>query len=388
MPLLQRKRVILAKIETTYGTDSVPTGGANAILVRNLNVTPQDADFSDRDLVRPYIGRSEQLPAAIRAMLDFEVEIAGAGTAGTAPGYGPLLRSCGFAEQALAAAVTGTAQAGSTSTTLNLAAAGTSSVDGFYNGMQVRITAGTGNNQSGVIVAYNGSTKVATVLAPWTVTPDNTSAYSIDAQVAYRPVSASFESVSIYFNVDGVLHRLTGARGSVSMSLSVKQIPVYKFNFTGIYNTVTDTALPSPTYTAFQTPLPVTNVNTTPFRLHAFAGILSELSIDISNQVVHRTLVGGSEAVLITDREPQGSVTIEADTVAAKDWWTIARNATLGALDITHGTAAGNRVRIGSGRVQLTKPQYQDMDGVAMLQMGANFVPGANGNDEIFISVL
>ena len=104
MPLLQRKRVILAKIETTYGVDPTPTGAANAILVRNLNVTPQEADFTDRDLVRPFLGRSEQLPAAIRAMLDFEVEVAGAGTAGVAPGYGPLLRGCGFAESVLAAA--------------------------------------------------------------------------------------------------------------------------------------------------------------------------------------------------------------------------------------------------------------------------------------------
>ena len=385
--MLQRKRVITAKIETTYGTDSVPTGAANAILVRNLNVTPQEADFTDRDLVRPFIGRSEQLPAGLRALVDFEVEIAGSGTAGTAPGYGPLLRACGFAEAVLAAAVTGTAQAGSTATTIILAASA-SAVDGFYNGMPVRITAGTGSGQSGFIVAYNGTSKVATVLSNWTTTPDATSAYSIDANVAYRPVSTGFESVSMYFNVDGVQHKLTGARGTVSLGLTVKQIPVYKFNFTGIYNTVTDTALPSPVYTAFQTPLPVTNVNTTPFALHAFAAVMSELSIDVSNAVVHRTLVGGSEAVLITDREPQGSVTIEATTVAQKDWWTIAKNGTLGGLDITHGITSGNKVRIGSSRVQLTKPQYQDMDGVAMLQLGANLVPSTSGNDELFISVL
>lgn len=49
---------------------------------------------------------------------------------------------------------------------------------------------------------------------------------------------------------------------------------------------------------------------------------------------------------------------------------TLAKNATLGALDITHGLNNGNKVRIASGQVQLTKPQYQDMDGVAMLQLG------------------
>jgi hypothetical protein len=39
MPLLTRKRLIVAKIESTYGTDPTPTG-ANAILVRNLEITP------------------------------------------------------------------------------------------------------------------------------------------------------------------------------------------------------------------------------------------------------------------------------------------------------------------------------------------------------------
>lgn len=387
MPLLQRKRVILAKIESSYGVDPTPTGAANAILVRNLNVTPQEADFSDRDLVRPYLGRSEQLPSAIRGMVDFEVELAGAGTAGAAPGYGPLMRACGFSETLLASALTGTAQAGGTST-ITLAAAGTSAVDGAYVGMPIRITGGTGSGQSSMIVAYNGTTKVATVLSAWTTPPSGTSTYSIDANAAYRPVSTGFESLTLYFNVDGVLHKLTGARGTVSVQMTVKEIPVLKFNFTGIYNTVADTAAPTPVYTAFQTPLTVTNVNTTPFSLHGYAAVMSSLQVDVTNSIVHRTLVGGSESVLITDREPQGSITIEATTVAAKDWWTAGKNGTLGALDITHGTTGGNKVRIGSSQVQLTKPSYQDMDGVTMLQLGANFIPTSAGNDELFVSVL
>lgn len=385
MPLLHRKRVLLAKIESTYGVDSTPTGAANAIAIHNLNITPQDADFADRDLVRPYIGRSEQLPAAFRAMVDFEVEIAGAGTAGTAPAYGPLLRSCGFAETLLASPLTGTAQAGST-TSITLAAAGTSAVDNFYAGMTISITGGTGSGQSALIIAYNGTTKVATILGTWTA-PSGTSTYSVGACAIYKPVSTGFESSTMYLNVDGVLHKLTGARGTVSVGMTLKQIPYYKFTFTGIYNTVADGTAPTPVYTAFQTPLTVNNINTTPFTLHGFAAVMSELSIDVSNAVVHRSLVGGAESVLITDREPQGSITVEATTVAIKDWWTLAKNATLGALDVTHGVTAGNKVRIASSQAQLTKPSYQEMDGISMLQMGVNFIPSTSGNDELFIQV-
>jgi hypothetical protein len=98
MPLLSRKRLILAKTETTYGTDPTPTGAANAILVRNLEITPLQADTVTRDLIRPYLGNSDQLLAQTRVEVTFEVELAGSGAAGTAPAYGPVLKACGLSE--------------------------------------------------------------------------------------------------------------------------------------------------------------------------------------------------------------------------------------------------------------------------------------------------
>ena len=100
--VLTRRRLILAKLETTYGTDSSPTGASNAILVRNLDIQPLVADTVNRDLVRPYMGQADQLLAQTRVEVSFEVELAGSGTAGTAPAYGPLLRSCGLSETVVA----------------------------------------------------------------------------------------------------------------------------------------------------------------------------------------------------------------------------------------------------------------------------------------------
>jgi hypothetical protein len=96
--VLTRRRLILAKIESTYGTDSTPSGASNAILVRNLEIQPLVADTVNRDLVRPYMGQADQLLAQTRVEVTFEVELAGSGTAGTAPAYGPVLRSCGLSE--------------------------------------------------------------------------------------------------------------------------------------------------------------------------------------------------------------------------------------------------------------------------------------------------
>ena len=98
-----RNSVILAKVEATYGVDSTPTGVANALLVSNLSPVKINANNVNRDLVRPYLGGSEQLFGSASLEISFDVELAGSGAAGTAPAYGPLLLACAFAETVTAA---------------------------------------------------------------------------------------------------------------------------------------------------------------------------------------------------------------------------------------------------------------------------------------------
>lgn len=98
MALLKRKMAITAKIETTVGTDAAPTLAANAILVKNVDWTPLEMELASRDLLTPYLGNPQSIAVAVFGRMSYEVEIAGAGAAGTAPKYGPLLRACGLAE--------------------------------------------------------------------------------------------------------------------------------------------------------------------------------------------------------------------------------------------------------------------------------------------------
>ena len=48
MPLLTRKRLILAETESNYGVDPSP-GAADAVLVRDLNITTLQSDVVSRD---------------------------------------------------------------------------------------------------------------------------------------------------------------------------------------------------------------------------------------------------------------------------------------------------------------------------------------------------
>ncbi len=56
-----RNSAVLAKIESVYGTDPVPTGGANAMLVSNQSNPKLVNNLVDRALLRSYFGGSEQL---------------------------------------------------------------------------------------------------------------------------------------------------------------------------------------------------------------------------------------------------------------------------------------------------------------------------------------
>jgi hypothetical protein len=308
MALLTRKRLILLETESIYGTDPTPDG-ADAVLVRDLNITPLQSDVVSRDLVRPYLGASEQLLANTRVECTFSVELAGSGTAGTAPRYGKALKACGLSETIVAA-----------------------------------------------------------------------------TSVTYAPVSSSFSSATIYYNIDGVLHKVTGARGTFTINGTVGQIPTIDFTFTGIYNTPTDTALPAVTYANQATPVVFKNGNTTGFELLSYAGCLQSVTFDVGNTLVYRELVGCTKEVLLTDRASTGTVALEAVTMATKNYFTAAlSDGSLGNLLFQHGQTAGNIVDFASTTIDIGDVSYSDQDGIHMLNIPYTAVPSTSGNDEFSI---
>lgn len=98
MALYYRKLAILAKIETTAGTDAAPTGAANSMLVSNVVIKPLGQELDERNVSTPWGGAQESVIAARWCSVEFETEVAGAGAAGTAPKWGPLMRASSFAE--------------------------------------------------------------------------------------------------------------------------------------------------------------------------------------------------------------------------------------------------------------------------------------------------
>lgn len=103
MELYKRKAVIIAKIETVYGTDSVPLG-ANAIGVTDLKVEPAKGTKKKREIIYPDFSTQPHIITQQHQAVSFTVELKGGGAAGTAPECGALLRSC-MLEETISAGV-------------------------------------------------------------------------------------------------------------------------------------------------------------------------------------------------------------------------------------------------------------------------------------------
>lgn len=93
------KSLILAKIETTYGTDSTPAAATNAIITKGVPTFEVVNNAKTRDVPLGYFGKLAPVNQGDALKLSFTTELKGSGTAGTASRYSPLFRACNLTEQ-------------------------------------------------------------------------------------------------------------------------------------------------------------------------------------------------------------------------------------------------------------------------------------------------
>jgi hypothetical protein len=98
--MIVKRAQIAAKIEVTEGT-AIALAGADAFLAENITWTP-GIEMHKRGNVSSSLSKFSEVAGARQASLDFDVELKGSGTAGTAPALGKLLKACGFGETVVA----------------------------------------------------------------------------------------------------------------------------------------------------------------------------------------------------------------------------------------------------------------------------------------------
>jgi hypothetical protein len=218
-------------------------------------------------------------------------------------------------------------------------------------------------------------------------------------RVDYTLISTGFETVTIYYFDDGVLHKLLGARGEWSARLNVGGKPVLSFKFIGLDGGDVVLGAGSTTLSGFKTPQVVSNANSQSIKFgctHSNTGAPAltagtpytsqGLELASGNQVNFTPLVG-VETVDMTGRDITAKVMLDLTAADEVSFMADVKAATLRSMGMVHGTVAGNRVLVFSPSVQLTNPTKGEVNGKRMVGYDLRVVPdpAGSGNDELRI---
>ncbi len=204
--------------------------------------------------------------------------------------------------------------------------------------------------------------------------------------VTYKPSSTQtvHKSESMYFYDDGLLLKVTGARGKVSFDLQVGKPAMAAFEFTGHFVSVTDVALPAATYDS-TVPVPLINM---PFTIGAYSAVISKLAFDLANELSLPENIAASDGygeVQITGRLPTGSFNPLRVTVATKNFINQWQTGLALALDTgLIGSVAGNRLQVTMPAVTYTEAARGNQNNVGTYEMKFQAAESA-GDDEISI---
>jgi hypothetical protein len=398
-----RKRLILAKTESSYGTDAAPAAADDAILVSEIT-SAFEPNNVDRALIRPYFGNSEQLVGTRSVRLGYMVEFVGAGPAGGAPAWAHLLEACAM-EGAAASPVTITAA------TISAAAADNSFNDsgsgfvsaGFAVGMAVTVSGFTGNtaNNGTFIVTTAAAGKLTIGGADGDVIVDDAAGESVTITAAARydllPITDDVPSLTQYYYRDGTLRKALGSRGNATLRLNAGEMPVLAFEFRGKDGGLAAATLPTDAdFGAFITPQIPTDANTLDLVLGGTISTTGAVAItggtaipslgmevNLGNNTPLVPLIG-EESVDVVDRAVVATVRLSLSAAQEVTRQQAVLGATLSSVGLIHGTAGGSRVALWLPFAQFTNPTEEDFNGRALMRYELRAVPdpAGTGNDE------
>jgi len=224
--MLTKRDVILVKVESTYNTDSTPTG-TDAILVENPSWSFEGLRMNDRPAVRTSMGKMQKIFGGSLKSVSFDVEIKGSGTAGTAPEFDALLEAAGLvgtntpATSEVYALTSNPATHAAKSVTLYYYQDGTRHIitGGMVSALSFNLTVGAPGKMSFTVVGHE-TTQTDTAL----VTPTYDSVVPspfINGAFAAHTYAAAISSLSLDIGIEMSMEPdVNGADGYGSMILT------------------------------------------------------------------------------------------------------------------------------------------------------------------------
>lgn len=178
-----------------------------------------------------------------------------------------------------------------------------------------------------------------------------------DTSVEYTPVTDGHESATLYFDVDGTLHKMLGTRGTAVLTVNAAGVPVLTFTLTSLFTMPAEQPKLTPNYSAFRAPQAANKANTPTFTIGAVPFIMRSFSLTMNNDVQGRFLVG-QEEILIVDKNEAVAVQVEAKALNVYNPYAMAQADTLQPIALVHGTVEGRIVSIDLPHAQQQTPGF------------------------------
>lgn len=240
-------------------------------------------------------------------------------------------------------------------------------------------------------VAGSGAATTPPRIGPLLISSGFTQAIDGDS-VDYTPNSL-FDTVgcTIYFYVDGRLHKMLGCVGeSVKLNAKANEYATLDFSLIGLYagTHVTDVALPDdPTYLQGSPPV----VKSAGVVIGAYSPLASALDLELSNTVGKSISINAANPVTryrVTNRSVKGSLDPEATVIATWNPWSLWDAGTASAITLTVGSSPGNRMILSVPVAQPSDaPKYGERETIGIYQYSfAANVTLAAGDNEMTLS--
>jgi len=210
--------------------------------------------------------------------------------------------------------------------------------------------------------------------------------YTLDLRApgaSYTPVTRDPASAYLETYLARDLHPMPGTRGGLGINFQANNYLDLPVSLVGLVGGATTQAPPTPDWSLFLDPRPVEYVRTPSFRIDGGDFIVDSLSIDSLTGPATLRSKPNLERVVKASRDPSGSITIQAPTVAERNFWDeIAQSRARLPLSFVHGTTRGETTVLDAPRAEFRNPRISaDNDGVAQMQMDVTFLP-ESGDDE------
>lgn len=250
--------------------------------------------------------------------------------------------------------------------------------------MHLRGTTGApvaGSNEPDFAVPLKGCGANITVSG---VNPNEQSSFKPSSSTITDETTGAYCTVALY--EDGKRYMIHGAQGNCVLTFAVGAPVLAEFEFTGVYNAPTDTALLVPSYPATIEPA---FLGASMSLIGSFATAkLGTVKLDFGNTISMRPNPNGTtgwHTAQIVSRKPVGTLDPEEVLAATNNFWLQWLAGTTGALTTGVFPSGGtnyNQFQLNVPKAQYTKVGLGDRDGVSNAPLEFECVANSDAGDD------